>query len=125
MNKFYPFFIFFLVSLGVSSSYTILYYSYLFDFSESLPLWKIVAAHVFFSLLLFGVIRKLKKPIEQNIVTWRITLVVLTIISTIFPILKRNVAGEFPELYPGFAVPLHYIFLSLWLAFEPKILENA
>jgi hypothetical protein len=125
MNKFYPHFIYIVVSIGVLLSYTILYYSYLFDFSESLPLWKIVAAHIFFSLLLFGVIRKLKKPIEQNIVTWRITLVVLTVISTIFPILKRNVAGEFPELYPGFAMTLHYIFISLWLAFEPKILENA
>jgi hypothetical protein len=89
-----------------------------------MPIWRVAFAYIFFWLVLAGAVIWFKPLLIKHLLFWRFLLVMLTLLSTIFPILKRNVGGDFPELYPGFIMPLHFIFTLNWFVFEPKILHH-
>ena len=112
------------VSSLISGIYTYNYYKYLFDFSAVLPIWKIIASYFSISLIATGLrfLFDLMFP-KFGELFFNIKLGLLTILSIIHPILM-NGDFEMAEMYPGFAIPIYFIFTIIWLALAPTFIKK-
>ena len=112
------------VSSFISGIYTYNYYKYLFDFSAVLPIWKIVSAYFSIALIATG-LRFLFDLMFQKFgeLFFNIVLSFLTILSIMHPILL-NGDFEMAEMYPGFAIPIYFIFTIIWLALAPTFIKK-
>jgi hypothetical protein len=112
------------VSSLISGIYTYYYYKYLFDFSAVLPIWKIVATYFSIALIATG-LRFLFDLIFPKFgeLFFNIVLSFLTILSIMHPILL-NGDFEMAEIYPGFAIPIYFIFTIIWLALAPTFIKK-
>jgi hypothetical protein len=54
---------------------------------------------------------------------FNIVLSFLTILSIMHPILL-NGDFEMAEMYPGFAIPIYFIFTIIWLALAPTFIKK-
>jgi hypothetical protein len=108
----------------IGGLYTYSYYKYLFDFSQVLPIWKIIAAYFSLGLIVAGV-RFLFDFLFPKFgeLLFNIKLGFLTIASISHPILI-NGDFEMAEMYPGFAIPLYFIFSIIWLGLAPTFLNS-
>lgn len=102
--------------LGVSYAYCS--YHFLFDFSKILPIWKIVITYFFLGLLFSGLYFVVNKFFTAYLLVLNIAVVLISIFSIVWPIIA-NIDEEFPEMFPSFAIPLHFIFPLFWLALFP------
>ena len=112
------------ISSFISGIYTYNYYKYLFDFSAVLPIWKIVATYFSIALITTG-LRFLFDLIFPKFgeLFFNIVLSFLTILSIMHPILL-NGDFEMAEMYPGFAIPIYFIFTIIWLALAPTFIKK-
>jgi hypothetical protein len=112
------------VSSLISGIYTYNYYKYLFDFSAVLPIWKIITSYFSISLIATG-LRFLFDLMFQKFgeLFFNIVLSFLTILSIMHPILL-NGDFEMAEMYPGFAIPIYFIFTIIWLALAPTFIKK-
>ena len=112
------------VSSLISGIYTYNYYKYLFDFSAVLPIWKIIASYFSISLIATGLrfLFDLMFP-KFGELFFNIKLGLLTILSIIHPILM-NGDFEMAEMYPGFAIPIYFIFTIIWLVLAPTFIKK-
>jgi hypothetical protein len=112
------------ISSLISGFYAFNYYKYLFDFSIVLPIWKIVAAYFSIALIATG-LRFLFDLIFPRFgeLFFNIKLGFLTIISIMHPILM-NGDFEMAEMYPGFAIPIYFIFTIIWLVLAPTFIKK-
>jgi len=110
-------------SLG-AAVYVTKYYEVMANFSLILPLWKIIATYFALGLSLSGLyfLSTRLAPKFGTIIS-NIVLVFATLGSILFPIMKEDFPEtlEMTEFYPGFVIPLHFIFPLLWLALSPLI----
>lgn len=113
-----------IISSCISGFYTFNYYKYMFDFSMVLPIWKIIAAYFSVSLIAAGLrfLFDLMFP-KFSELFFNILLGFLTIISIMHPILM-NGDFEMAEMYPGFAIPIYFIFTIIWLALAPTFIKK-
>ncbi len=115
------------VSSILGMLYAHLYYK-LFDFSSFLPLWNIVVLFTFISLILgvlsilfFLIFKKAGSMILSGLIC------VLSLLSVILPTLfppQFASSIESPEIFPAFAVPLHFIIPMVWLTLSPLLLNS-
>ncbi len=112
------------VSSLISGIYTYNYYKYLFDFSAVLAIWKIVAAYFSIALIATGLrfLFDLMFP-KFGELFFNIVLSFLTILSIMHPILL-NGDFEMAEMYPGFAIPIYFIFTIIWLVLAPTFIKK-
>lgn len=103
------------ISSVVGASYTYCSYHFLFDFSNTLPIWKIVITYVFLGLLFSGLYFVVNEFFTNFLILLNIVVVIISLLSIIWPIIV-NIDEEFPEMFPSFAIPLHFIFPLFWLA---------
>ncbi len=102
--------------------YLYLYQNLLFlDFSLVLNAWSIVGASVFASFLMaigYYLIHQFRKPRLKG---WlNLLIVMLTFISILGPItMTLPLDLEFPELFPGLAVPMHFFPAMIFFALDP------
>lgn len=110
-----------LISVLISFIYFKIYQVYLFDFSEVMPLWKLLSMMVFqsFSITWFYAFCKTKK----TMLIFNLTLVIITLSSIIYPIQAR-IYHEYEDFFPAFAIPLHFIIPLFWLSLHPLLLKN-
>ena len=103
--------------------YTFFSYTILFDFSNTIPIWKIPVTFLTIGLILSGVyyIVLEKKPVL--LLASNICLVILSFLSIILPIVA-TVPDEFPEMFPIFAIPLHFLLPMFWLAIFPSFYKK-
>jgi len=99
--------------LGVSYAYCS--YHFLFDFSRTLPIWKIVITYFFLGLLFSGLYFMVNKFFNSYLIVLNIAVVFISFLSIVWPIIV-NIDEEFSEMFPSFAIPLHFIFPLFWLA---------
>ena len=100
------------------------YYSFFADFSPILPKWKIVATFFSLGLTSAGFYLVLNKFLPKaGTLIFNITIAFISLSSILIPILKEDFPEslEMTEFYPGFVIPLHFIFPIFWLAFSPLI----
>ena len=113
-------------SLG-AAVYVTKYYEVMANFSLILPLWKIIATYFALGLSLSGLyfLRTRLAP-KFGTIIFNIVLVFATLGSILFPIMKEDFPEtlEMTEFYPGFVIPLHFIFPLLWLALSALIKKN-
>ena len=113
-------------SLG-ASVYVTKYYEVMANFSLILPLWKIIATYFTVGLSLSGLCF-LSTRLEPKFGTiiFNIVLVFATLGSIIFPIMKEDFPEtlEMTEFYPGFVIPLYFIFPLFWLVLSPIVINN-
>jgi hypothetical protein len=95
----------------------------LFDFSKALPIWKIISAYFSLGLIITGIrfLFDFLLP-KYGELFFNIKLGFLTIASIAHPILI-NGDFEMAEMYPGFAIPLYFIFSIIWLGLAPTFLN--
>ena len=116
----------FISSLG-ASVYVTKYYELIANFSLILPLWKIIACYFSLGLIVSGlyfISSKLSPKFGGMI--FNISLVFASLSSILLPIMKEDFPEslEMTEFYPGFVIPLHFIFPLFWLALSPIIKKN-
>ena len=116
-----------LISSIGAAVYVTKYYEVMANFSLILPLWKIIATYFTVGLSLSGLCF-LSTRLEPKFGTiiFNIVLVFATLGSIIFPIMKEDFPEtlEMTEFYPGFVIPLYFIFPLFWLALSPLIKKN-
>jgi hypothetical protein len=112
------------ISSLLGGIYAYYYYKILFDFSMILPVWKIVSAYFSIALIATGLrfLFDLMFP-KFGELCFNIVLSFLTILSIMHPILM-NGDFEMAEMYPGFAIPLYFIFTIIWLALAPTFIKK-
>jgi len=113
-------------SLG-AAVYVTKYYEVMANFSLILPLWKIIATYFALGLSLSGLyFLSTRLAPKFGTIIFNIVLVFATLSSILFPIMKEDFPEtlEMTEFYPGFVIPLHFIFPLLWLALSPLIKKN-
>jgi hypothetical protein len=112
------------ISSLLGGIYAYYYYKILFDFSMILPVWKIVSAYFSIALIATGLrfLFDLMFP-KFGELCFNIVLSFLTILSIMHPILL-NGDFEMAEMYPGFAIPLYFIFTIIWLALAPTFIKK-
>ena len=113
-------------SLG-ASVYVTKYYEVMANFSLILPLWKIIAIYFTIGLSVSGLCFLSTRLVPKfGTIIFNIVLVFATLGSIIFPIMKEDFLEtlEMTEFYPGFVIPLHFIFPLFWLALSPLIKKN-
>jgi hypothetical protein len=112
------------ISSLLGGIYAYYYYKILFDFSMILPVWKIVATYFSIALIATGLrfLFDLMFP-KFGELCFNIVLSFLTILSIMHPILM-NGDFEMAEMYPGFAIPLYFIFTIIWLALAPTFIKK-
>ena len=110
-----------LISVLFSFIYFRIYQVYLFDFSEVMPLWRLLSMMLFlsFSITWLSAFFKTKK----TMLIFNLTLVFIALLSIIFPIQAR-IYHEFEDFFPAFAIPLHLIVPLFWLSLHPLLLKN-
>lgn len=107
--------------IGVAYSY--ISYYYLFDFSNTIPFWKIVSTYIFLGLLFSGIYYLVWEYFYRSILFVNVVVVLVTLVSILLPIIV-NIEEDFPEMFPSFAIPLHFIFPLLWLAVFPTFINK-
>jgi hypothetical protein len=113
-------------SLG-ASVYVTKYYEVMANFSLILPLWKIIATYFTLGLSVSGLCFLSNRLAPKfGTIIFNIVLVFATLSSILFPIMKEDFPEtlEMTEFYPGFVIPLHFIFPLFWLALSPLIKKN-
>ena len=106
-------------STSMSLVHMYLFNTFLFDFSEIIPYWKIPIIYFLEALILsilFETIRKIKFLRNQTVLNLLLSLI--TLISILFPILA-TVQIENNEFFPIYAIPLHFIFTLVWISIYP------
>ena len=106
------------LSAMVALSYTYCYSALLFDFSKTLPFWKILSIFCFLGLLFAGIYYLVAEKSYRLILPLNIALAIGSLTSILWPI-TASIDEEFPEMFPSFAIPLHFIFPLFWLASFP------
>jgi len=113
-------------SLG-ASVYVTKYYELIEDFSVILPLWKIIATYFTLGLSVSG-LSYLSNRLSPKFGTiiFNIVFVFASLSSILLPIMKEDIPDsiELSFFYPGFVIPLHFIFPLFWLALSPMIKKN-
>lgn len=125
---------YFLLGLAVSlisslgaSIYMTKYYELISDFSSILPLWKIITCYFSLGLIVSGLcFLSTRLASKFGTIIFNIVLVFATLGSILFPIMKEDFPEtlEMTEFYPGFIIPLYFIFPLFWLALSPLIKKN-
>jgi hypothetical protein len=113
-------------SLG-ASVYVTKYYEVMANFSLILPLWKIIATYFTLGLSVSGLcFLSTRLAPKFGTIIFNIVLVFATLSSILFPIMKEDFPEtlEMTEFYPGFVIPLYFIFPLFWLALSPLIKKN-
>ena len=113
-------------SLG-AAVYVTKYYEVMANFSLILPLWKIIATYFTLGLSVSGLCFLSNRLAPKfGTIIFNIVLVFATLSSILFPILKEDFPEtlEMTEFYPGFVIPLYFIFPLFWLALSPLIKKN-
>jgi len=113
-------------SLG-ASVYVTKYYEVMANFSLILPLWKIIATYFTVGLSVSGLCFLSNRLAPKfGTIIFNIVLVFATLSSILFPIMKEDFPEtlEMTEFYPGFVIPLYFIFPLFWLALSPLIQKN-
>jgi hypothetical protein len=113
-------------SLG-AAVYVTKYYEVMANFSLILPLWKIIATYFTLGLSVSGLcFLSTRLAPKFGAIIFNIVLVFATIGSILFPIMKEDFPEtlEMTEFYPGFVIPLYFIFPLFWLALSPLIKKN-
>ena len=113
-------------SLG-AAVYVTKYYEVMANFSLILPLWKIIAIYFTVGLSVSGLCFLSTRLVPKfGTIIFNIVLVFATLGSIIFPIMKEDFLEtlEMTEFYPGFVIPLHFIFPLFWLALSPLLKKN-
>jgi hypothetical protein len=113
-------------SLG-ASVYVTKYYEVMANFSLILPLWKIIATYFTLGLSVSGLCFLSNRLAPKlGAIIFNIVLVFATLSSILFPIMKEDFPEtlEMTEFYPGFVIPLYFIFPLFWLALSPLIKKN-
>ena len=113
-------------SLG-AAVYVTKYYEVMANFSLILPLWKIIATYFALGLSLSGLyFLSTRLAPKFGTIIFNIVLVFATLSSILFPIMKEDFPEtlEMTEFYPGFVIPLYFIFPLFWLALSPLIKKN-
>ena len=116
-----------LISSIGAAVYVTKYYEVMANFSLILPLWKIIATYFTVGLSLSGLCF-LSTRLEPKFGTiiFNIVLVFATLGSILFPIMKEDFPEtlEMTEFYPGFVIPLYFIFPLFWLVLSPIVINN-
>jgi hypothetical protein len=113
-------------SLG-AAVYVTKYYEVMANFSLILPLWKIIATYFTVGLSVSGLCFLSNRLAPKfGTIIFNIVLVFATLGSILFPIMKEDFPEtlEMTEFYPGFVIPLYFIFPLFWLALSPLIKKN-
>jgi len=113
-------------SLG-ASVYVTKYYELIAPFSLILPLWKIIATYFTLGLCVSGLSYLSNRLAPKfGAIIFNIVLVFASLSSILLPIMKEDFPDtlEMTEFYPGFVIPLHFIFPLFWLALSPLIKKN-
>ncbi len=113
-------------SLG-AAVYVTKYYEVMANFSLILPLWKIIATYFTVGLSVSGLSFLSTRLVPKfGTIIFNIVLVFATLSSILFPIMKEDFPEtlEMTEFYPGFVIPLYFIFPLFWLALSPLIKKN-
>ncbi len=113
-------------SLG-AAVYVTKYYEVMANFSLILPLWKIIATYFTLGLSVSGLCFLSNRLAPKfGTIIFNIVLVFATLGSILFPIMKEDFPEtlEMTEFYPGFVIPLYFIFPLFWLALSPLIKKN-
>jgi hypothetical protein len=113
-------------SLG-AAVYVTKYYEVMANFSLILPLWKIIATYFTVGLSVSGLCFLSNRLAPKfGTIIFNIVLVFATLSSILFPIMKEDFPEtlEMTEFYPGFVIPLYFIFPLFWLALSPLIKKN-
>lgn len=113
-------------SLG-AAVYVTKYYEVMANFSLILPLWKIIATYFTLGLSVSGLCFLSNRLAPKfGTIIFNIVLVFATLSSILFPIMKEDFPEtlEMTEFYPGFVIPLYFIFPLFWLALSPLIKKN-
>lgn len=113
-------------SLG-AAVYVTKYYEVMANFSLILPLWKIIATYFTLGLSVCGLCFLSNRLAPKfGTIIFNIVLVFATLSSILFPIMKEDFPEtlEMTEFYPGFVIPLYFIFPLFWLALSPLIKKN-
>jgi len=113
-------------SLG-AAVYVTKYYEVMANFSLILPLWKIIATYFTLGLSVSGLCFLSNRLAPKlGAIIFNIVLVFATLSSILFPIMKEDFPEtlEMTEFYPGFVIPLYFIFPLFWLALSPLIKKN-
>ena len=113
-------------SLG-AAVYVTKYYEVMANFSLILPLWKIIATYFSLGLSVSGLCFLSNRLAPKfGTIIFNIVLVFATLSSILFPIMKEDFPEtlEMTEFYPGFVIPLYFIFPLFWLALSPLIKKN-
>jgi hypothetical protein len=113
-------------SLG-AAVYVTKYYEVMANFSLILPLWKIIATYFTLGLSVSGLCFLSNRLAPKfSTIIFNIVLVFATLSSILFPIMKEDFPEtlEMTEFYPGFVIPLYFIFPLFWLALSPLIKKN-
>ena len=107
--------------------YVTKYYEIMANFSAILPLWKIIACYFSLGLIVSGLCFISSKLLPKfGVIIINILLVFTSLSSIILPLMKEDFPEtlEMTEFYPGFVIPLHFIFPLFWLALSPLIKKN-
>ena len=113
-------------SLG-ASVYVTKYYEVMANFSLILPLWKIIATYFTVGLSVSGLCFLSSRLAPKfGTIIFNIVLVFATLGSILFPIMKEDFPEtlEMTEFYPGFVIPLYFIFPLFWLVLSPIVIKN-
>ena len=113
-------------SLG-AAVYVTKYYEVMANFSLILPLWKIIAIYFTVGLSVSGLCFLSTRLVPKfGTIIFNIVLVFATLGSIIFPIMKEDFPEtlEMTEFYPGFIIPLYFIFPLFWLVLSPIVIKN-
>lgn len=105
------------ISTGMSWTHMYLFNTYLFDFSDVIPYWKIPVVYVLegivFSIVFEGLL-KVKRFSSSGVAT-NLILSSITLLSIVFPILA-TVHVDNNEFFPIYAIPLHFIFTLVYIS---------
>jgi len=110
-----------LISVIISFVYFRIYQIYLFDFSEVIPLWRLLTTMVFLSFSITWLYTYCKT--KNAMIIFNLLFVLITLLSIVYPIQAR-IYNEFEDYFPAFAIPLHFIVPLLWLSLHPLLLKK-
>ena len=112
---------------GSMSALISVFFAYVFnqnllDFSITLPYWKIISVDLSLALIASGIYFGLSKLSKKfYLIIFNTLFAFFSIVSVLAPITAKLPDLEFPEFYPTFSIPLHFIFSVVFLALMPII----
>ncbi len=117
------------LAAGLVSAIACLFYCQLYcsamlvDFSEVVNIFSVMGICLLTSLLASAGYYFLTRVIkDRNILEmiFNIIFVFLTFVSCIYPFTVRlPLEIDFPELFPGLVIPMHFFPVLFWIAFNP------